>query len=151
MGAWGTAIFSDDDACDVRDEFRNLIAAGYSAEQATRQLIAVSPEVDSDPDETVFWLALAATQWKHGRLTDDVLDRALQIIESGQDLLRWQDNPASEVKARSCHLAKLKAQLQSSPPPPRKLRPRTLSSTDFKEGDVAASGWMTMLPCDSAF
>jgi hypothetical protein len=38
MGAWGTAIFSDDTALDVRDEWRDAILDGLSAEEATAHL-----------------------------------------------------------------------------------------------------------------
>jgi hypothetical protein len=40
MGAWGTAIFSDDTARDIRDEFRDLIGEGLSTEQATEKLLS---------------------------------------------------------------------------------------------------------------
>lgn len=36
MGTWGTAIFSDDVAEDVRDEYKLLIAYEYSDEDATK-------------------------------------------------------------------------------------------------------------------
>lgn len=39
MGAWGTAIFSDDVACDIRDDYKELIGEGLSNEDATNQLI----------------------------------------------------------------------------------------------------------------
>lgn len=51
MGAWGTAIFSDDTASDVRDEFRDLIGEGLSTEQATDKLLReYAPSLD-DPDD----------------------------------------------------------------------------------------------------
>ncbi len=39
MGAWGTAIFSDDLARDLRDAYRDLLADGHSGQQATKRLI----------------------------------------------------------------------------------------------------------------
>ena len=54
MGAWGTAIFSDDTASDVREEFRDLIGEGLSTEQATDKLLKeYAPSLD-DPDGTAF-------------------------------------------------------------------------------------------------
>ena len=35
MGAWGPAIYSDDLACDIRDDFKELIGDGHNSEQAT--------------------------------------------------------------------------------------------------------------------
>ena len=50
--------------------------------------------LSNDEDEAcVFWLALAATQSKLGRLIDLVRDRAIEIIDSGADLRRWENKP----------------------------------------------------------
>ena len=51
MGTWGTAIFSDDTASDVRDEFRDLIGKGLSAEQATNKLLKENAPSLDDPDD----------------------------------------------------------------------------------------------------
>jgi hypothetical protein len=69
MGAWGTAIFSDDDACDVRDGYRQLVTDGLTGPAATNRLLLEWKEVLADEDDgPLFWLALAATQWQFGRL-----------------------------------------------------------------------------------
>lgn len=139
MGAWGTPIFSDDTAADTRDAFSDFIAQGLTPTEATDRLIAESADILADDyDANVFWLALAASQWKLGRLLDTVRDRAVAIIDSGDDLRRWQDNPKSEINQRKKHLAKLREQLLSPQPKPKKLKPFAKSSTDFKAGDVAA-------------
>ena len=71
MGAWETAVFSDDTACDVRDNYVDLIGDGLSGVEATKKLLREWTGSLDDPDEgPVFWLALAATQWKNGRLED---------------------------------------------------------------------------------
>jgi hypothetical protein len=138
MGVWGTAVFSDDLAADTRDAFTDYAAQGLDAAAATEKLIAESASSLEDADEApVFWLALAATQWKLGRLIDSVRDRALQIIESGEDLRRWRESKRSTIEQRKKHLAKLREQLKSTPPKPRKLRQQKKSSTDFQVGDVA--------------
>ena len=57
MGTWETAIFSDDTASDVRDEFRDLIGEGLSTEQATDKLLReYAPSLD-DPDDGPPFLA----------------------------------------------------------------------------------------------
>jgi hypothetical protein len=139
MGAWGTAIFSDDTAADVRDAFTDFIADGMSPRDATDRLVRESGELVADEDdEVVFWLALAATQSKLGRLLDDVRDRAVAVIDGGDDLRRWADNPRAELNQRKRHLAKLRAQLLGPQPKAKKLKPRRKSSTDFLVGDVAS-------------
>ena len=137
MGAWGTAILSDDIAADTRDTFTDLVAEGLGPAEATKRLVTDSADILSDKDDAcVFWLALAATQWRLGRLVDSVRDQALQIIESGADLQRWHDSDKSSLNQRKKHLAKFRDQLQSPQPKPKKLRPFQKSSTDFRVGDV---------------
>ncbi|MGC2270413.1 MAG: hypothetical protein WA539_00390, partial [Candidatus Sulfotelmatobacter sp.] len=62
----------------------------------------------SDPDEApVAWLALAATQLKTGRLESEVLQKAIQVIDSGSDLLRGQEG-TKEYSKRKIALQKLR-------------------------------------------
>jgi hypothetical protein len=90
MGAWGVAVFSDDLAADVRDDFRDLIGEGLSTTQAVEKLLASHASSANDEDEmAVFWIALALTQRKLGRLDERTKQEALRLIESGQDLRRW--------------------------------------------------------------
>ena len=39
MGVWGTAIFSDDTACDIRDEYSALLISGISDEEAEERSV----------------------------------------------------------------------------------------------------------------
>jgi hypothetical protein len=65
MGAWGTGLFSDDIACEVRDFYVDLIGDGLTGPEATKALLLEWSSSLNDPDVSpVFWLALAATQWK---------------------------------------------------------------------------------------
>lgn len=139
MGAWGPGIFSDDLACDLREEFRELIAEGRSPEEATTKLRdEYAP--DEDPgDRTTFYLALAAVQWKLGRLLDDIRDEALRIIDSGEAIEDWKatlfdpdDNGL--IKRREAAINKLREQLLQTPPAPKKIRRLFKSDTDWKIG-----------------
>lgn len=139
MGAWGAAIFSDDTAADTRDAFLDYIAEGLSPAEATERLTAESADILADQDDgAVFWLALAATQWKSGRLMDSVRDRAIGIIDSGADLRRWQEGGGSQLRSRAKHLERLRERLLSPQPKQTKVKAFQKSSTDFLPGDVAA-------------
>lgn len=148
MGAWGVALFSDDLASDVRDGFRDLIGDGLSVSAAVAKLLEeYASELDEDDEIPVFWLALAAAQWKLGRLEERTKREAFQVIESGSDLERW-DDPKDRTK-RQAVLEKLRLQLVS-PPPPAKRVPRTVrSASDWAVGEVVAlqlaSGDWTLL------
>jgi hypothetical protein len=138
MGAWGTAVFSDDTACDVRDRYIDLMGAGLSGPEATRRLIHEWAESLDDPDEgPVFWLALAATQWKKGRLEPDVLREALGIIDNGTDLARWKGN-SRDYRKRQAALERLRAQLISPQPPSKPIPKRFRDSNDWQPGALVS-------------
>ena len=137
MGTWGPAIFSDDLACDVRDEYTVHLDEGKSGEEATKIVLQVYyPDVRGTEEESVFWFALALTQWKKGRLLDDVRSQALSFIDNGADLKRWSEPGNEKVsKKRMTVLEKLKETLLSPMPPAKK--PRQLpTKVPVKPGDV---------------
>ncbi len=136
MGSWGPALFSDDLACDVRDLYRELLEDGVDDEEATARVIERFAQITDDPDEgPVFWLALAATQSRVGRLTEQMRDRALAIIDEGRGLHLWEEDPAL-LKRREAALAKVRDRLTGPQPARRKLRPPARHVTDLAPGDV---------------
>lgn len=138
MGTWGPGIFSDDLACDLRDEYRDLLGDGLSGEEATERLLQEWRTELDDPDVgPVFWLALAATQWRAGRLEERVKSEALRIISDGSDLRRWGSGP-SPRKKRQAALAKLRSKLESAQPAPRRIPKRFVNSCEWEVGEVIA-------------
>lgn len=62
MGSWGVELFEDDTACDVRDDYGELIEDGVADDDATRQVLESYREaLDDDADAAVVWLALAVS------------------------------------------------------------------------------------------
>jgi hypothetical protein len=135
MGAWGTAVFSDDLAADLRGDFRELIGDGLTSTQAVDKLMAEYKSSLDDPDEaSVFWIALASIQWNLGRLEERTKRKALRVIDSGQDLARWDD--LSDRKKRAEVLQKVRSQLESPQPAPKRV-PRTIKhANDWSVGEV---------------
>ncbi|MGH9224311.1 MAG: DUF4259 domain-containing protein [Acidimicrobiales bacterium] len=137
MGAWGTAIFSDDVAADVRADWQGLIADGLTPEEATNRILADYAEYLEDPDDrSVVLLALAVSQWQSGRLQPAVRDAALEVINSGVDLERWE-RPADR-RARAGVLDRTKDLLESPQPAAKRPRRRIRSETPFRPGDLFA-------------
>jgi hypothetical protein len=136
MGVWGTGVFSDDNASDLREEYRKLIGDGLGGSEATDRLIAQwSPQ--GDPDlAPVFWLALAVTQWSCGRLEDRVKQEALRAIEDGSAIRAWAGSP-DERKRRKV-LDEAKRKLESPQPPERKIKKRVLATCDWERGELIA-------------
>ncbi len=136
MGTWGTAIFSDDLTCDVQDTFRQHLLRAVDTEESTRLIIEAFQDAIKDPEEgPTFWIGLAATQWKLGRLLPEIRDKAIEIICQGGDLHRWKDS-GTNLERRRKVLDKLKVQLESPPPPPKKLKAPYLDSTDWPIGAI---------------
>jgi hypothetical protein len=124
MGVWGVAVFSDDLAADLRDEFRDLIGEGLSSSEAVDKLLSeYASSVEDDDEKSVFWIALASTQWKLGRLEERTKIEALRYIANGEDLKRWDGS--KDRKKRAAILEKLREQLLSPQPPPKHV-PRTV-------------------------
>jgi hypothetical protein len=138
VGAWGTAIFADDTASDVRDEWRDAILDGLSAKDATQRLLESFDEWLEDAEtEKLFWMALAAAQVETGRLLPDVRDRALAIIDAGGDVDRWrEDGDASLARQRARVLERLAAKLHGPQPKPKRLRRPVARSVPLEVGDV---------------
>lgn len=138
MGIWGTAIFSDDEACDVRDTYRDLLGDGVADDDAERRVLDEFRDQDGDIGPVV-WLALAATQSKVGRLTPATRERALDVIDGGADLAAWADSPPADRRRREAAVARLRAQLVGPQPERRKVRTEWNYRTDLTAGDVLAS------------
>jgi len=131
MGAWGVGIFSNDDAADLREEFRELIAEGLSAGEATQRLVTEYGIGDGGVDDHDFWLALAATQHSLGRIVPEVVDRARGIVDDAGELERW---PTAERKRRKAALARLRDTLMQPPPSPKRVRRRSKVDTRLEAG-----------------
>ena len=121
MGAWGVAILSDDIAEDIKLLYKDLLANEYSNEEASRIVIEEYKNELDDEETIVFGLVFSSIQWKLGRLQENVKQKALQIIESGADLARWEEEPKLQKK-REAVLNKLREQLHSPRPEAKKCR-----------------------------
>ena len=137
MGVWGTALFSDDVACDIRDHYRELLEDGVDDSAAARLTLEKFEGYLEEPDGVAL-IAFAVTQSTLGRLEPDVRDRAIAIIDAGADLAVWeQENPKLLPKRRAV-LEKARAQLAGPQPARKRLRPPKRVLSGLAAGDVLA-------------
>lgn len=129
MGAWGTAVFSNDTSSDVRGEFRGLIADGLSPEDATDRLVA-SYEPGKAEDASDFWLGLALAQHRLGLLLSSVHAQAVSATQQ-EDLGRW-DPDQREKRERA--VQKALAELSEPQPAPKPVRKPAKDHTDLLAG-----------------
>lgn len=137
MGAWGPAVFSDDTACDIRSDYRELLEDGVDDAEATRRVIADYQHLDQD-EAHVLWLALAAAQAALGRLTEAVKAEALRVIDDGVGLELWAEAGAPELARRKAALEKVRNTLTGPQKAPTKVRKPWSHVTDLSPGDVLA-------------
>lgn len=136
MGAWGPAIFSDDTACDIRGDYKDFLGDGLTPSEATDRVLLEWKDSLADPDEnSIVWLALAATQWKLGRLESGVKQKALEVIDSGCNLVCWE---GKDREKRRAALEKLRDQLDSPQPKQKKVPKRFRDDCDWIEGELIA-------------
>jgi hypothetical protein len=137
MGVWGTGLFSDDLACDIRGYYRELLEDGVEDSDATRQTLEEYKEYLEEP-EGVALIAFAVTQSKLGRLEPDIRDRALAVIDAGADLAVWEDENPKLLPKRRAVLEKARAQLTGPQPARKRVRPPKREISGLAAGDVLA-------------
>jgi hypothetical protein len=136
MGTWGTGLYSDDIACDVRDDYKDILGDGIPEPEATKRLMEQWKNELSDPDTaSVFWLTLADVQWNLGRLQVKVKKEAYSVIENGSDITRWLPDKKLVIKRKGV-LERLSQKLDTPQSAEKKVKKRFTDSTDWNLGDV---------------
>ena len=135
MGAWGVKIYQDDVACDVKEEYVEALRKGISNEEITEKLIEEYTSYEDEEEEAIFWIALSDTQWKYGRLKEEVKENALRVIENGIDLRKWEED-SKLLEKRKQVLLELKEKLKSPQPPEKKFSKLESYLSPFKKGDL---------------
>ena len=138
MGAWGANLYQDDVALDVKDEYKDNLRRGKTNEETMQEIIDKYQELlEDEEDRGVFWLALADTQWNLGRLDEQVKKQALEIIELGTDLKRWEINEKLYNKRKEI-LEKIKEKLLSPQPEEKRMPKYRTYKCEWENGDVFA-------------
>lgn len=140
MGTWGAKLYQDDIAEDVRDYYKDQLKRGKTNEQIMKVLITDNEDIIIDEDEaSVFWFALADTQWNLGRLLPFVKEKAINYLNSKSDLTKWEEQGnKKDYKIREKVLKELEEKLKSEMPIEKKLTQYKLYKCEWKIGDVFA-------------
>lgn len=138
MGAWGTAISSNDTYADIYGEFFDLYNEGLDVAEISKKLIADNQETINDKDDcNNFWFALAKAQWECKQLDKDIFDRVKKVVETGADLEVWRQLDADEkdIKKRKVVLDKFLADLQTERPKAKSRKKKIIRQPAFDKGD----------------
>lgn len=139
MSTWGPNLYQSDLALDIRDKYKELLRKGIKGEEITRIFINEYDYAISDVDDvSVFWFALADTQWDFGRLEDYVKEKALDYIKTGYDISRWETDNPKQVNERIKVITALEKKLKTVQPVEKKISLYKLYHCEWKIGDVYA-------------
>ena len=135
MGTWGTGIYQNDVSLDVKDAYMMKLKSGKSDEKALQEILE-EMKIESEDDDCKydFIFALADTLWKSGRLTEDIKNKALQMIEEDKLSGRW--HPEKIRKNRVKILDNLKMKIESQMPMRKKISVHKPYSLGWNDGDV---------------
>lgn len=139
MSTWGPKLYQDDLADDVKEYYKDQLRRGKSSDEITRDLVEQYSSAIADADDaSVFWFALADTQWNLGRLEDTVKQKALYYIDAKYDLSRWSQAEPRELKIRQKVIEDLKNKLLSPQTKEIPVSQYKIYHCDWKNGDVFA-------------
>lgn len=134
MGTWGTGIFQNDIADDVKTTYINKLKMGKSDEEALEETISENLEFLSDSEDSLdFWFSLSSIMYDYGRLNEKVKCKAISLLESGNDSERWTEK---ENKKRKIELEKLKTKMYSEIPPRKKVAVTKKFECKWRKNDI---------------
>lgn len=149
MGSWGTKLFMNDGAADVQDTYREHIVMGMPDGEAEE---AVIREFSMEQSYEL-WLPLAVTEWRVGRLSGRVKERAVKAAEEELAELTELWKPGQADRRRE-ELRKSLELIASPQPARKKLRlPGTVSRNPWPVGGVIQYRLDRVygLPCPNPF
>lgn len=135
MGTWGIGIYQNDISEDVKNGYIEKLKSGKSDEEALQEILLEYRDEREDIDcKYDFFLGLADTLWKKGRLTEEIKTETLKIIEEDKISERWQSEKIR--KRRGEILDKLKAELNSQMPARKRVAVHKPYVLWWEKGDV---------------
>ncbi|WP_423409351.1 MarR family transcriptional regulator [Heyndrickxia sp. MSNUG] len=122
MGAWGTELWEDDLACDIQDEWNDLLDEGMSPRKAAKIILKswleefddYDDDMERQPDESILYISLAALQMRHRSLTVGIKKKAIELIDKGADLELWEEGDKQDYEERKKFLFEFKEKLQQT-------------------------------------
>jgi hypothetical protein len=120
MGVWGAGLYSGDMAADMRATIKSVLRLPFDEDRVVDILRDGERQAVDDPnneDHTTFWLVLADQFEKRGVAHAPTSEKAITIIDRGDDLMMMEKlgmKPA-DLRKRGAKLAELRARLAAAP------------------------------------
>ena len=137
MGTWGTGLYSNDLACDIRNDYREMIALKYTHDAAVQRVLREHELSENDAGDAAGWFALTDYAWRYGYLDNKLKSLAQNLFDSEIEKELWADNPKEWAK-RKTQISKLIQKIQTPPEKPSKPSISMPYQADWHEGDLLA-------------
>jgi hypothetical protein len=122
MGAWGGGLYDSDFALGLKGTIKGVLRAPLSDDQVLAETWASHGAGAVEADALDYWLVLADQFERRGIRRQDVFERAIAIVEAGEDVAMLEELEAepTTIAARRKETTKLVERLRD--PRPAKLR-----------------------------
>lgn len=135
MGTWETGLYDNDISLDVRDDYIAKLKSGKTDDEALEEILSEYEEEAEDIDcKYDFYIALADTMWKKGRLTEKIKVKALEMIDEDKVSERWQSERIRKERVKK--LDKIKEKINSPMPERKKISIHKPYVLGWEQGDV---------------
>ena len=120
MGAWAAGLYSSDMAADMRVTVKSVLRLPLDEDRIVDILRDSETQAANDADNedhTTFWLVLADQFEKRGIAHAATREKAINIIDRGDDLMMMEKlgMKLADLRKRSAKLAELRARLTVAP------------------------------------
>jgi hypothetical protein len=122
MGAWGGGLYDSDFARDLKGTISGVLRAPLSDDEVLAEIWASNGEGAVESDALDYWLVLADQLERRGIRRQDVFERAIAIVEAGEDVAILEELEAEPktIAERRKETTKLVERLRD----PRPAKPR---------------------------
>ena len=109
MGAWGGGLYDGDFALDLKGTISAVLRAPLSDDEVLAELWASLGKGAGEMDALDYWVVLADQLERHGIPRPEVFERAIAIVETGEDvaMLKELEADAKTIARRRKDTAKL--------------------------------------------
>src|SRR2546421_4246761 len=120
MGAWGAGLYSSDMAADMRAVVKSALRIPFDEDRIVDILRDCERRAADDPgseDHTTFWLVLADQFEKRGLAHAPTREKAITIIDRGDDLSMMEKlgMKQADLRKRAAKLVELRTRLAAAP------------------------------------
>jgi hypothetical protein len=124
MGAWGGGLYDSDFALDLKGTIKGVLRAPLSDDEVLAEMWASHGEGAVEADALDYWLVLADQFERRGIRRQDVFERAIAIVEAGEDVAMLEELEAEPkaIAERRKETSKLVERLRD-PRPAKRRRP----------------------------